>query len=187
MAHYHVLTGAETFHAQPTVRRIGLADIKDALARGVDDFMAMPSHAVFLCLIYPIVGILLGSLTFGFGFISLLYPLVAGFALLGPFAAIGLYELSRQRERGLQHLARGPAGISNVRASFLGGHVCLPLYRIASPCCHPTWHGAEGAASLLGNLVSAEVFQARRSVSSVISGGTPIRTGMPKVPNPRFT
>jgi uncharacterized membrane protein len=101
MAHFHVLMGANAFHAQPTVRRIGLADLKDALARGIDDFMAMPSHAVFLCLIYPIVGVLLGWLTFGYGLMSLLYPLIAGFALLGPFAAIGLYELSRQRERGL--------------------------------------------------------------------------------------
>jgi uncharacterized membrane protein len=101
MAHFHVLTGANAFHVQPTVRRIGLADLKDALARGIDDFMAMPSHAVFLCLIYPIVGVLLGWLTFGYGLMSLLYPLIAGFALLGPFAAIGLYELSRQRERGL--------------------------------------------------------------------------------------
>jgi uncharacterized membrane protein len=101
MPHSHVLMGADAFRAQPSVRRIGLADLKDALARGIDDFMAIPSHGVFLCLIYPIVGILLGSLTFGFGLISLLYPLVAGFALLGPFAAIGLYELSRQRERDL--------------------------------------------------------------------------------------
>jgi uncharacterized membrane protein len=101
MAYFHVLTGADAFQVQPTVRRIGLADLKDALARGIDDFMAMPSHAIFLCLIYPIVGVLLGWLTFGYGLMSLLYPLIAGFALLGPFAAIGLYELSRQRERGL--------------------------------------------------------------------------------------
>jgi uncharacterized membrane protein len=83
------------------VRRIGVVDLKEVLARGIDDFIAMPSHAVFLCLIYPIVGLLLGWLTFGYGLISLLYPIVAGFALLGPFAAISLYELSRQRERGL--------------------------------------------------------------------------------------
>jgi uncharacterized membrane protein len=100
MAHLHALTGAGSLHSQPVVRRIGVADLKDVLARGIDDFGAIPSHAVFLCLIYPIVGVLLGSLTFGFGLMSLLYPLVTGFALLGPFAAIGLYELSRQRERG---------------------------------------------------------------------------------------
>jgi uncharacterized membrane protein len=59
MAHFHILTGAENFHAQPVVRRIAVADLKDVLARGVDDFMAMPSHAVFLCLIYPMLGLIL--------------------------------------------------------------------------------------------------------------------------------
>jgi uncharacterized membrane protein len=94
--------GADASHAPPAVRHIGVADLKDALARGIDDFSAMPSVAVFLCLIYPIAGLLVGALTFGYGMLTLLYPLVTGFALLGPFAAIGLYELSRQRERGVE-------------------------------------------------------------------------------------
>ena len=61
----------------------------------------MPTHAVFLCLIYPIVGLLLARLTLGYEVLPLLFPLAAGFTLLGPFAAIGLYELSRRREQGL--------------------------------------------------------------------------------------
>jgi uncharacterized membrane protein len=101
MPQSHVLVGAEPLRAPPVVRRIGLADLKDALARGVDDFAAMPSHAVFLSLIYPVIGIVLGAVTFGYGLMELTYPLIAGFALLGPFAAIGLYELSRRRERGM--------------------------------------------------------------------------------------
>jgi uncharacterized membrane protein len=101
MAQVHVLMGAESVGAQPEIRRIGVADLKDALARGVDDFLAMPTHAVFLCLIYPVVGVLLGWFISGMGWLPLLYPLVTGFALLGPFAAIGLYEISRQREQGL--------------------------------------------------------------------------------------
>jgi uncharacterized membrane protein len=101
MAHSHIFTGADTSHAQPVVRRIGLTDLKDALARGIDDFKAIPSHAVFLCLIYPVVGIFLGALIFGYGHLWMLFPLVAGFALVGPFAAVVLYELSRQRERGV--------------------------------------------------------------------------------------
>jgi len=99
MAYSHVLMGAQAVHAQPVVRRIGLADIKDALRQGFDDFLAMPSLAVFLCLIYPIAGLVVGAVTFGYGLLPLLYPLITGFALLGPFAAIGLYGLSRQRER----------------------------------------------------------------------------------------
>jgi uncharacterized membrane protein len=85
----------------PAIRAIGLGDLGQALRSGLEDFWAMPTHTIFLCLIYPIVGIALGWATFGFNVIPLLFPLAAGFALIGPFAAIGLYELSRRRELGL--------------------------------------------------------------------------------------
>jgi uncharacterized membrane protein len=101
MAQAHVLTGASNDPAAPAIRRIGRAELMQALARGWDDFSAMPSHALFLCAIYPAIGILLAGLTLGFAIVPLLFPLAAGFALLGPFAAIGLYELSRRREAGL--------------------------------------------------------------------------------------
>lgn len=100
MAHSHLLLGAGAAPAQPTIRKIGLADIRDALRRGLDDFHAMPSHAVFVCLIYPVAGLLLARLVFGYSVLPLLYPLATGFALLGPLAGLGLYELSRQRESG---------------------------------------------------------------------------------------
>jgi uncharacterized membrane protein len=61
----------------------------------------MPTHVVFLCVIYPIIGLALAWATIGYDVIPLLYPLAAGFALVGPFAAIGAYELSRRRELGL--------------------------------------------------------------------------------------
>src|SRR5258708_32754355 len=77
-------------------------DLKDALARGMSDFSAMPTHVVFLCLIYPIVGLILARVSFGYDVLSLLFPVAAGFPLLGPFVAIGFYELSRQREQGLE-------------------------------------------------------------------------------------
>ena len=93
--------GADTIRARPAIRKIGLADLKDALARGLADFSAIPSHAVFLCLIYPIVGLVLARAILGYALLPLLFPLAAGFALVGPFAAIGFYELSRRREQGL--------------------------------------------------------------------------------------
>jgi len=101
MATAHVLVGVGTETASPVVRRISPADLLQALRSGLDDFAAMPSHAVFLCIIYPLVGLLLASLTLGYSMLPLLFPLAAGFALLGPIAAIGLYELSRRREAEL--------------------------------------------------------------------------------------
>ncbi|HXZ21288.1 MAG TPA: DUF2189 domain-containing protein [Pseudolabrys sp.] len=100
MAFSNILVGAATRPVQPEVRRIGLADLREVLTKGIDDFLAMPTHAMFLCIIYPVVGLLLARLTFGYSILPLLYPLVSGFALVGPVAALGLYELSRRREAG---------------------------------------------------------------------------------------
>lgn len=94
---------------EPMVRTIGVADLREALARGIDDFMAVPTHAAFLILIYPLIGLILAGLLLGTNLVSLVYPAAAGFAIIGPVAAIGLYELSRRREQGLDvsvwHLA----------------------------------------------------------------------------------
>jgi uncharacterized membrane protein len=83
------------------VRRIDAADIREALTKGFEDFWEKPSHLLFLGIIYPLAGLFLGRLAFGYDVLPLLFPLIAGFALVGPFAAIGLYEISRRREEGL--------------------------------------------------------------------------------------
>jgi uncharacterized membrane protein len=101
MPNLHVLTGAGESPAYPIVRKIGFADLKDAVAKGIGDFWAMPTHVIFLAIIYPLAGLFLARLAFGLHVMPLLYPLAAGYALIGPFAAIGLYEMSRQREQGV--------------------------------------------------------------------------------------
>jgi uncharacterized membrane protein len=100
MAFSHILLGAGTKPTHPVVRRISAFDLMQALTRGYNDFSAMPSHAVFLCVIYPLLGLLLIATTLGYS-VPLAFPLAAGFALIGPLAATGLYELSRRREAGL--------------------------------------------------------------------------------------
>src|SRR6267154_2497324 len=82
------------------VRKIGLSDLTDALRLGWEDFKAIPTHAVVLCLIYPVLGLVLFRMVLGHSLLPLLFPLAAGFTLIGPFAGLGLYELSRRRERG---------------------------------------------------------------------------------------
>ena len=85
-----------------TIRTIGLSDLHRALQLGWEDFKAVPSHAIILCVIYPVLGLVLARAVFGYAVLPLLFPIVAGFALVGPFAALGLYELSRRRELGDQ-------------------------------------------------------------------------------------
>jgi uncharacterized membrane protein len=91
----------ESHAALPQIRRIEFADLRTALARGLADFRAVPSYTVFLCLFYPVAGLLIGGILLRDDVAPLLFPFAAGFALIGPFAAVGLYELSRRRELGL--------------------------------------------------------------------------------------
>ena len=87
--------------AQPIVHKIGMADLRDALAKGFADFNAMPTHLVFLCLIYPILTLIAARTAAGYEVVPLVFPLLAGYTVIGPFVAIGMYELSRRREMGL--------------------------------------------------------------------------------------
>jgi uncharacterized membrane protein len=130
MANSQILVGASTNLLQPVVRRISTSDLYYALARGYDDFAAFPSYAVFLCVIYPLVGILLIGLASGtLSLLPLVVPIAAGFALVGPVAAIGLYELSRRREAGLDS---SPIHVVDVLHSpSLGAVIALSVLLMA--------------------------------------------------------
>lgn len=101
---YHSLQHIqETIHSPaPAVRRIGLADLREVLEKGADDFGAYRSDVVFLGAVYAVVGLVLARVAFGLDMLPLVFPLASGFALVGPFAAVGLYEMSRRREQGMQ-------------------------------------------------------------------------------------
>ncbi|HUC18750.1 MAG TPA: DUF2189 domain-containing protein [Acetobacteraceae bacterium] len=82
----------------PLVRRIGLAEPWEALKQGYADFATFRGDAVFLCAIYPVAGLVFAWLVAGYNVLPLVFPLVAGFSLIGPLAAVGLNEMSRLRE-----------------------------------------------------------------------------------------
>lgn len=100
MANQKTMTAIDTGEALPAIHDVNRDDLKDALAKGLDDFKAMPTHVFLLVVIYPIVGAILVDLTFGYDILPLVFPLIAGFTLVGPLAAVGLYEMSRLRENG---------------------------------------------------------------------------------------
>ncbi len=130
MASFHVIAGASETLEHTRVRKIGVADLFDALRHGVDDFMVKPSHIVFLCMIYPLVGVVLATWTSGANALPLLFPLVSGFALIGPFAAIGLYEISRRREAGLDASWRHAFEVRNSPAVPAIAAVGIMLFAI---------------------------------------------------------
>ena len=84
----------------PVVQRITAADIIDALGKGLRDFQALPLYGLALGAVFAAGGSLVILTTTAFGMSYLSYPLAAGFVMIGPFAAVFLYELSRRREHG---------------------------------------------------------------------------------------
>src|SRR5437899_1472079 len=118
------------------VRRIHAADIGDALAKGVRDFGACRTDVIFLCLIYPVAGLIISRVAADSGMVALIFPLISGFALVGPVFGLGLYEMSRMREMGIATgwadafaVMRAPAlGAIVVLAALLFGLFCLWLF-----------------------------------------------------------
>jgi uncharacterized membrane protein len=91
----------DTIHSpMPAIRKIGASDVWQSLAQGFSDFQAYRSDVIFLCVTYALVGLVLARLALGMDLLPLLFPLASGFAIVGPLAAVGLYEMSRLRERG---------------------------------------------------------------------------------------
>jgi uncharacterized membrane protein len=86
--------------ADPVVRRIAPADIAEALGQGLRDFQAVPLYGLAFGALYAAGGIAILLCLTAFGMVYLAYPLAAGFAMIGPFVAVGLYEVSRRRETG---------------------------------------------------------------------------------------
>jgi uncharacterized membrane protein len=102
MANEKSISDADVYRSvEPTVHKIGVADLTDALTKGIADFKAMPTHLVHFCWIYPVV-IFIGARTYaGSDVLPLAFPLLTGYTLIGPIVATGMYELSRRRELGL--------------------------------------------------------------------------------------
>jgi uncharacterized membrane protein len=159
----------------PAVRKIELADLAEVLASGLRDFGAYRTDVIFLCIIYPLAGLLLASVAFGYDLLPMLFPLASGFALLGPVAAVGLYEMSRRREQGIEITWADAFGV--VRAPAFGAILVLGLSLLA---LFLLWLGAAYAIWLmtLGPQPPASIGAFMDQVLTTSAGWTMIGVGL---------
>lgn len=101
MAHETSFSDIQITSSDIGIRKIGVKDLWQSLKQGYDDFNARPSVGIFLILVYPLFALLLTLFLVGQDLHYLAFPMLAGFTLLGPVISVGLCEMSRRRERGL--------------------------------------------------------------------------------------
>ena len=110
----------------PRVHAIGLEEVRAALRLGGQDMMRFRSDVIALVFVYPLVGLMLVTMAFQSAMMPMIFPMAAGFVLLGPVAAIGMYELSRRHDRG--ETTNWAAVIGGLRAEQVGPVMVLGGY-----------------------------------------------------------
>jgi len=114
----------ETLHSPaPTVNRIEIGDLREVLAKGFSDAGAYRSDVFFLCIGYPVLCLMAAWIAFGLNMLPLIFPLASGIAIVGPAAAVGLYEMSRRREQGLEVSWRNALDV--IHRPAIGGVLML--------------------------------------------------------------
>lgn len=181
-AHAAAYVGEAVHHMQdkahspaPAVRRITNGDVWQSLRQGFSDFEAYRSDVIFLCATYALVGLVMARIAFGAALLPLLFPLASGFAIVGPLAAVGLYEMSRMREKGADV---GWANVFDVlKAPAIAGIAALGMILIA---VFLLWLAAAWIIfdNTLGPALPASTAAFVHDVFTTVPGQTMIAVGM---------
>jgi uncharacterized membrane protein len=148
-------------NVRPETRKLSTQDLRQALRKGWDDLAAMRSDVLFACMLYPAMGAVLLGLASQGNLTHLLFPVLSGFALVGPVAALGLYELSRRREAGQEvswgamfDVLRNPRFPRILMLSLLNGVIFMAWLLIAD-AIHAVTLGSDRPESLLALVTAA--------------------------------
>jgi uncharacterized membrane protein len=146
-------TSTHLFSRPLAVSRITVADLKEVLAKGFDDFMAYRTDVIFLIAVYPIISLIVIAASFRYELVPLVFPIVSGSAILGPFVGVFLYEMSRRREINIQRHhadsrswanALSVVGSRNFGKIMLLGMMLVALYLVWLVCAWGIYQATQG-------------------------------------------
>ena len=123
-----------TIPAVPTVDSIDKADVRAALKAGLTDFQRAPIFGLFFGAVFSLAGIAIAWALFQGEASYWIFPVAAGFPLIGPFAAVGLYEVSRRLEAD-EPLQWGPI----LMAGFRQRNSQLPFFAVFTVFAFLVW------------------------------------------------
>jgi uncharacterized membrane protein len=172
---FHVYFGPHAVDAPIELRRLRADDAFAALREGLDDFVATPTHPIFVAVFYALAGVALAAFSSFGGALHLVFPLAAGFALVGPFFAVGLYELSRRREAGRAATWRDAFAV--LRSPALPSVIMLGLFLLvlfalwiaAAQYLYASLYGPKAPAAALPFL--HDVLTTSRGWTMIVVGG----------------
>lgn len=115
----------------PRIRRVALERPWAWLAAGWRDLTRAPGTSLTYGVVFAIIG---WAVTFGLWWLELIYlilPLTAGFLIVGPILAVGLYDISRRHERGQSATLRDALGAfmaNPTQIAFMGVTLLLLFF-----------------------------------------------------------
>lgn len=121
------------FPHAPGVRTVTGADIVAALRLGLGDFLAAPLYGLFFGGVFFLGGLLLLACVTVWDTFWAIIPLAIAFPLIGPFIAVGLYEVSRRRSAGEPLSWRAVLGVvlqQSQREVVYAGFIMLFIFWI---------------------------------------------------------
>ena len=150
-------TSAHMFTQPLAIQRITVGDLKDVLKKGYSDLGAYRTDVIFLIGIYPLVIVLAAAAAFNAELIPLVFPIISGTAIMGPFVGVLLYEMSRRREIAeLRHHEEHYSwtdALSIVKSRNFGaivmlGLILVALYAIWLGTAYAIYRGLQGPQPL---------------------------------------
>ncbi len=157
----------------PVFRDIGPGDIKDSLMDGLRDIARAPLYSLFFGAVFSALGIAITYMLFVMGTSYWALPMAAGFPLVGPFVAVGLYEVSRRLEAGQPLSWPGVLG-----AVIREGRFQLPSYAFVTLFVFLIWVYLAnlifalsfGSSPLTNVMSSGEFLLSVQGISMLIAG-----------------